>query len=70
MTTKKKLERKQPHNPLDPEFKVPDESGNYYTIGAVDGSKVPKKYFKKNINEADSALRTNDIERNKPGSLK
>lgn len=64
MTAKKKLERKTPQNPLDPEFRVPDESGNYYTIGAIDGSKVPKKYFKKNASEADSTLRTSDIARN------
>ena len=68
MTAKKKLLRSKPHNPLEPEYKAPDENGEYQTIGNVAGSKVPVKYFKKNMNEADSALRTHDIERSKPGS--
>lgn len=38
--------------------------GTYYTVGVVPGSKVPDKYYKKNLNEADSTLRTSDIERN------
>lgn len=68
VTAKKKMERKQPFNPQNPQYMVQNADGKYELYGDIDGASVPKPYVRMNATLMDPSLRSRDIHGNKPGS--
>lgn len=55
---KKKFEKAEPYNPLEPRFKLRDDKGELVTYGAVQGSTVQVKYFKTQTDLMDPSLKS------------
>ena len=63
VTVKKQL-NKEPHNPLNPSYKIRDEDGQVINYGHVDGSTTKQQYYRKNEQDAGRNLNFRDVQGN------